>query len=322
MNAAKRKGTAPDREGVRDYVEGLQARICQALEAEEPSARFGDDPIDRGPKGFSRPRVLRSGSVIEQAAVNFTHTRGAELPASASQRRPELAGLSYEAISISLIVHPRNPYAPTSHANFRFFVASPPGQETESVWWFGGGFDLTPYYGFKEDVIHWHKTARDALSPWGEDLYPRFKVACDEYFFLPHRGEARGIGGIFFDDFADGGFDRAFGVVRSAGDAYIDAYLPILRRRRDVPHGEKERRFQLMRRGRYVEFNLLYDRGTRFGLQAGGRTESILASLPPEVHWHYDWTPEQESPEARLVEDFLAPRDWLAAVPKEVDGGD
>lgn len=313
-----RRQAEPDRERVADWIEGLQDRICQRLEAEDGRARFSDDELDRGQRGRSRPRVLRDGPVLEQAAVSFSHTRGAEMPEAATLRRPELSGRSYEAISVSLIVHPRNPYAPTSHANFRFFSAGEPGEAEPQVWWFGGGFDLTPYYGFEEDAVHWHRTARAALRAGGPELYPRFKAACDAYFFLPHRGEARGIGGIFFDDFDEGGFEAAFAVVRAAGEAYLEAYLPILRRRKNTPYAERERNFQLYRRGRYVEFNLLYDRGTRFGLQAGGRTESILASLPPVVHWHYGFEPEPGSPEARLPEDYLRPREWLNGI----EGGD
>jgi coproporphyrinogen III oxidase len=254
--------------------------------------------------------VLTGGPHIEQAAVNFSHTAGAALPAAASVRHPELAGAAYEAVSVSLIVHPRNPYAPTSHCNVRCFAASP--AEGEPVWWFGGGFDLTPYYGFQEDAIHWHRTARDLCAPHGASVHARLKEACDAYFVLPHRGEARGIGGLFFDDWSEGGFDASFALLRSVGDGYLDAYLPILERRKSTPFGERERDFQLYRRGRYVEFNLAYDRGTRFGLQAGGRIESILASLPPVVHWRYDWQPEPGTPEAALYTDFLPPRDWLA----------
>ena len=317
MSVADRGREAPELDAVRVFLEEFQGRICTSLEAHEAKFRFSNERVDRGSGGVSFPRVLRGGDVFEQAAVNFSHTRGAKLPAAATQRRPEIEGLSYEAVSVSLIVHPRNPFVPTSHANFRFFNAVRPEDGSPVAWWFGGGFDLTPYYGFEEDAIHWHKTARDALAPWGEDLYPRFKAACDAYFFLPHRDEARGIGGIFFDDFDRGGFEAAFGVVRSAADAYLEAYLPIVRRRFETPYGERQRQFQLWRRGRYVEFNLLYDRGTRFGLQAGGRTESILASLPPEVHWHYDWSPQPGSPEAALADKFLPPRDWVAGS----DGG-
>jgi coproporphyrinogen III oxidase len=298
---------------VHDFLSDLQDRICAGLEQVDGEARFRREEIERPGGGQSRPRILEDGPVIEKSAVNFTHTVGNQLPPAASQRRPELAGRSYEAVSISLIVHPRNPYAPTCHANFRFFIApAPAGEASDAGWWFGGGFDLTPYYGFDEDVVHWHRTAREACRPFGDDLYPRLKQACDEYFFLPHREEARGVGGIFFDDFCEPSFDSCFGFVRSAGDAFLDAYLPILRKRRDTPYGDREREFQLYRRGRYVEFNLLQDRGTRFGLQAAGRVESILASLPPLVAWRYDWQPEPDSAEADLYTRFLPPRDWLS----------
>jgi coproporphyrinogen III oxidase len=233
--------------------------------------------------------VLEDGPVIEKAAVNFTHARGDRLPSAATERRPELAGAAFQAVSLSLIVHPRNPYAPTSHANLRLFSAEPPSGN--AVWWFGGGFDLTPYYGFDEDAVHWHQVARDACRPLGGDAYARLKRACDEYFFLPHRREPRGIGGLFFDDLAEGGYERCFEFVRSVGDHYLGAYRPILARRKETPYGERERDFQLYRRGRYVEFNLVYDRGTRYGLQSGRRIESVLASLPPAVHWRYDWQP-------------------------------
>lgn len=310
--AGDSQGVRPDLEQVRVYFEGLQAGICAGLEAEEVrGARFSTDEFPHASGGLGRPRILTGGDVFEHAAVNFSHTRGDRMPATATQRRPELAGRSYEAVSVSQIVHPRNPYVPTSHANFRFFLAADDSAAHEDIWWFGGGFDLTPYYGFAEDAVDWHRAARDACAPFGDDLYPEFKQACDEYFYLKHRAEPRGIGGIFFDDFDRGGFDSAFAFVRSVSRAYLDAYLPIVRRRRETTYGEREREFQLYRRGRYVEFNLLYDRGTRFGLEAGGRTESILASLPPAVQWRYDWQPEPGSPEASLSEEFLKPRDWL-----------
>jgi len=295
---------------VRRFLEGFQDRVCATLEAEEPTARFRRDEIEREGGGRSRPRVLEDGDVVERSAVNFSHTVGHRLPPAATERRPELQGGRYEAVSVSLIVHPRNPYAPTCHANFRFFTAGREG--VEPVWWFGGGFDLTPFYGFREDVIAWHRAARDACAPYGDDLYPRLKKACDDYFHLPHRDEPRGVGGIFFDDFDEGGFDASFAFVRDAAGAFLDAYAPILRARKDTPHGERERDFQLVRRGRYVEFNLIHDRGTRFGLQAGARTESLLGSMPPLARWRYDWRPEPGSPEARLTEEFLPPRDWLA----------
>jgi len=300
---------APAMAAVRTYLLDLQDRVCAALEAADGAARFDrrELPGERG--GLARPRVLGGGEVLEHAAVNFSHARGARLPEAASATRPHLAGASYEAVSLSLIVHPRNPYAPTSHANVRAFTASPAGGE--ATWWFGGGFDLTPYYGFEEDAVHWHRTARDVCAPHGADVYARLKQACDVYFHLPHRGEARGIGGLFFDDWSEGGFDSGFALLRGVGEGFLDAYLPILERRKRTPYGERERAFQLYRRGRYVEFNLVYDRGTRFGLEAGGRTESILASLPPVAHWRYDWQPEPGTPEARLYTDFLPPRDWL-----------
>lgn len=291
---------------VRTWLEELQDAICTALERADGEIGFREDPLETGGGGLSRPRVLEGGPVIERAAVNFSHTRGASLPGAASARRPELAGREYEAVSVSLIVHPRNPYAPTSHANLRFFLSTK--QDADPIWWFGGGFDMTPYYGFEEDAVHWHATAREAAG----DLYPEFKLACDEYFFLKHRAEPRGIGGVFFDDFDRGGFEQAFSVTRRIGDAFLPAYLPILENRKGTPYGERERSFQTWRRGRYVEFNLIQDRGTLFGLQAGGRTEAILASLPPEVTWRYDWHPEPNSPEEELFERFLVPRDWLA----------
>ncbi len=302
-----------DPEPVRAYLLDLQDRICDALESADASQRFREDRFERDDGGFSRPRVLSDGAVLERAAVSLSHTLGTRLPPAATERRPDLVGGSYEAVSVSLIVHPRNPYVPTTHANLRCFVATKPGHEP--VWWFGGGFDLTPYYGFEEDAVHWHRTARAACDPYGTELYPEFKKTCDEYFFLEHRGEPRGIGGLFFDDFERGGFENAFGLLRSIGDHFLPAYLPILERRRDTAYGEREREFQLYRRGRYVEFNLVYDRGTRFGLQAGARTESILVSMPPLASWRYDWRPEPGSAEERLYTDFLRPRDWLAGEP-------
>jgi coproporphyrinogen III oxidase len=247
--------------------------------------------------------------VFEKGGVNFSRVHGAGMPASATAHRPELAGRSFQALGVSLVMHPLNPYAPTSHANVRFFLAEKAG--VDPVWWFGGGYDLTPYYGFEEDCMHWHRTARDACTPFGEEVYARFKKWCDEYFFLKHRNEPRGIGGLFFDDLNAWGFERCFEFVRAIGDSYISAYLPILRRRKNTPCGEREREFQLYRRGRYVEFNLVYDRGTLFGLQSGGRTESILMSLPPRVAWRYNWEPEPGTPEARLYSDFLVTKDWV-----------
>ncbi len=303
---------APSVEAVAAYLMDLQNRICAGLEGADGEAHFHRDELPREGGGVSRPRVLEDGPCIEKAAVNFTHTFGNRMPPAATERRPDLAGGTYQAASVSLIVHPRNPYAPTSHANFRCFFARPPEDagSQDPTWWFGGGFDLTPYYGFEEDAVAWHRVARDACAPFGDDLYPRFKKACDGYFFLEHRHEPRGIGGIFFDDFDEGGFEAAFAFVRSVGDAYLDAYLPILERRKDTPYGERERSFQLYRRGRYVEFNLLQDRGTRFGLQAATRVESVLASMPPLVAWRYDWRPEPGTAEDALYTDFLRPRDW------------
>jgi coproporphyrinogen III oxidase len=299
----------PDLEAVHAYLEGLQSRICEGLESLDGEARFRRETFEREGGGVSRPAVLEGGPVFEKAAVHFTHTHGREMPAAATQRRPELAGRTYEAISVSLIVHPRNPYVPTCHANYRFFVAKDAAGEAP-VWWFGGGFDCTPYYGFREDAIQWHRVARAACEVHSSTLYPRFKAQCDQYFYLPHRREPRGIGGIFYDDFDEGGFDAAFALWRSTGDAFLDAYAPIVERRRKTEWGERERDFQLYRRGRYVEFNLLIDRGTRFGLEAGARTESVLASLPSLVAWRYDWSPEPGSAEAELYDVFLVPRDW------------
>jgi len=287
----------------------LQDSICAALEDEDGTARFREDAWERDGGGGGRTRVVEGGPVLEKAGVNFSHVRGDRLPPTASQRRPELEGRGFEAMGVSLIVHPRNPYAPTSHANLRFFIAEKEGEEP--VWWFGGGFDLTPYYGFEEDAVHWHATAKAACDPFGDGLYARFKKECDEYFFLPHRNEPRGVGGLFFDDFDEGGFVNAFALVRSVGDHYMPAYRPLLARRKDAEYGERQRDFQLYRRGRYVEFNLAYDRGTRFGLQSGGRIESILVSLPSEVRWRYDWSPEDGSEEAQLYEVFLKARDWV-----------
>ncbi|MDG2335174.1 MAG: oxygen-dependent coproporphyrinogen oxidase [Myxococcota bacterium] len=300
-------------ERVRDYLMDLQERVCSALEEIDADAQFRRDEIPREGGGVSRPRVLEEGAVCEKAAVNFTHTTGNRMPPAATERRPDLVGGSYEAVSVSLIVHPLNPHAPTCHANYRFFIATPPAESenSEPVWWFGGGFDLTPYYGYEEDVVHWHESARAACAPFGDALHGELKEACDEYFHLPHRNEPRGVGGIFFDDFDRGGFEEAFAFVRSVGDAFLVAYPPILKRRKDLAYGDRERNFQLYRRGRYAEFNLLHDRGTRFGLQAASRTESVLASMPPLAAWRYDWQPEPGSREEELTARFLKPRDWL-----------
>ncbi|MCP5305314.1 MAG: oxygen-dependent coproporphyrinogen oxidase [Chromatiaceae bacterium] len=299
----------PDIEAVRGYLLDLQDRICEAL-ADEDGAPFREDAWQRPGGGGGRSRVLEGGQLFEKAGVNFSHVFGDGLPPSATAQRPELAGRRFQAMGVSLVIHPRNPHIPTSHANVRFFIAEKP--DADPVWWFGGGFDLTPYYGRHEDARHWHATAKAACDPFGEDVYGRFKQWCDDYFFLKHRDEPRGIGGLFFDDLNEWGFERSFAFLRSVGDHYVPAYLPIVQRRRADPHGEREREFQLYRRGRYVEFNLVYDRGTIFGLQTGGRTESILMSLPPLVSWRYDWKPEPGSAEAELYDVFLKPRDWLA----------
>ena len=298
-----------DKDAVRQYLLGLQDAVCSALEQEDGRATFREDAWDRLEGGGGRSRVLAEGAYIEKAGINFSHVKGDKLPPSASAQRPELAGRGFEAMGVSMIVHPHNPYAPTSHVNVRFFIATREGKAP--VWWFGGGFDLTPFYGFKEDAVYWHRTARAACMPFGADLYDRYKAWCDEYFFLKHRQEPRGVGGLFFDDFNEGGFARSFDFMRSVGDHYWKAYGPILARRKETPYGERERSFQLYRRGRYVEFNLVYDRGTLFGLQSGGRTESILVSMPPLVRWEYDWQPEPDSPESALYEVFLQPRDWV-----------
>lgn len=294
---------------VKAYLLDLQDRICQALAAEDGGAEFIEDSWDRPEGGGGRSRVIKNGSVFEKGGVNFSHVHGNQMPASATAHRPELKGRDFEAMGVSLVMHPENPMIPTSHANVRFFIAEKPGEDP--VWWFGGGFDLTPYYGNDEDCIHWHQVAKDACDPFGEDVYPRYKKWCDDYFFLKHRGEPRGIGGLFFDDLNELGFEQSFALMRAIGDAYIEAYLPIVQRRKSEAYGEKERDFQLHRRGRYVEFNLVFDRGTLFGLQTGGRTESILMSLPPEVRWDYNWAPEAGTPEARLTEYYLQSRDWL-----------
>lgn len=300
----------PDPGRVRNYLLELQKEICSALEQMDGGARFGSDPAEDPDVGFSLPRVMAGGRLIEKAGVHFSHSRGSDLPRAATGSRPQLAGRSFQAVSLSLIVHPVNPFVPTTHMNLRFFLAEKP--EEEPVWWFGGGFDLTPVYGFEEDAIHWHRTTKAACEPFGGELYPRFKKACDEYFYLPHRKENRGVGGLFFDDHSEGGFDRTFEFVRSVGDHFLPGYLPIVERRRETPYGEREREFQRYRRGRYAEFNLLYDRGTRYGLQSGRRVEAVLSSMPPEVRWEYGWEPEPGTPEAELVNAFLTPRDWLA----------
>ena len=309
--------SAFDPAAVKDYLLGLQGRISAALEEEDGSGRFREDRWERPEGGGGRSRVLEGGEVIEKGGINFSHVTGERLPPSATAQRPELAGRSFQAMGVSLVIHPRNPYVPTSHANVRFFVAEAPGEDP--VWWFGGGYDLTPYYGFEEDVVHWHRTALAACEPLGgEAAYRRYKRWCDEYFHLRHRGEARGVGGLFFDDLNEPDFETCFGFLRRVGDSYLDAYRPILARRKGLPWGERERAFQCYRRGRYVEFNLVYDRGTLFGLQSGGRTESILMSLPPLVEWRYDWHPEPGSPEEVLYARFLPPRDWLGIGEEDV----
>ncbi len=294
---------------VKQYLLSLQDAICQQLEAEDGVATFVEDNWQRDGGGGGRTRVLTDGAVFEQGGVNFSHVFGDKLPPSATAQRPELAGRSFQAMGVSLVIHPHNPMIPTSHANVRFFIADKEG--AEPVWWFGGGFDLTPYYGFEEDCVAWHKTAKTACEPFGEGVYERYKQWCDDYFFLKHRHEPRGVGGLFFDDLHEWGFDKCFAFMRSVGDHYIQAYRPIVGRRKDLAFTQAQRDFQLYRRGRYVEFNLVYDRGTLFGLQSGGRTESILMSLPPLVKWRYNWQPEEGTEEARLYRDFLRPRDWV-----------
>jgi coproporphyrinogen III oxidase len=348
-------GDEPDSEAVLAYLAALQERLTAALEAEDGGARFVEDAWQRPEGGGGRSRVLSRGAVFEQAGVAFSHIFGPSLPRAATAHRPELEGRSFEAAGVSLVVHPANPYVPTCHLNVRFFcgggreedptrfrhgrgrptggpeggAAAEPAEAAElggageptggaaepAAWWFGGGFDLTPFYGFREDAVHWHRTAREAVAPFGEEVFPRLKRWCDDYFYLPHRGEPRGIGGLFFDDLTEGGFARCFALARSVADHLLPAYLPIVARRKPMSYGERERQFQLYRRGRYVEFNLLHDRGTLFGLQSRGRTESILMSLPPLVRWQYGYRSEPGTPEARLVEEFLRPRDWLAAEP-------
>ncbi len=297
---------------VKPYFLKLQELIVQRLEQVDGKP-FLKDVWQRPEGGGGITRLIEEGNLLERGGVNFSHVMGERLPPSATAHRPELAGRPWEAMGVSLVLHPRNPYAPTVHMNVRFFCAYPAAAEGgEPVWWFGGGMDLTPYYGFEEDARHFHAICRKALEPFGADYYCRFKKWCDEYFFLKHRNEPRGVGGIFYDDFNEGGFDHAFNLTESVGDHFLPAYLPILERRVDIPYGERERDFQAYRRGRYVEFNLVWDRGTLFGLQSGGRTESILMSLPPIVKWRYAWQPEPGSPEARLYTDFLKPRDWLS----------
>ena len=311
VSSSRADAPAIDTGAVRRYLLGLQERIVGALQAEDGHA-FASDGWTREPggrlEGDGLSRLVEDGGVLERGGCNFSHVKGRTLPPSATQHRPDLAGAPFEAMGVSLVMHPRNPYVPTVHMNVRMFAALPEGREP--VVWFGGGMDLTPYYGFEEDARHFHQTCRQALDPIDAALYPRFKTWCDEYFFLKHRNEPRGVGGVFYDDFAELGFEGSFAMTRAVGDAFVAAYLPIVQRRRDMPYGERERDFQAYRRGRYVEFNLVFDRGTLFGLQSGGRTESILMSMPPLVKWRYAWSPEPGTPEARLYTDFLRPRDW------------
>ena len=306
----------PDIKAVKNYLLSLQNSICDQLSEEDGGATFEDDIWEREPNpekpgmtGDGRTRLLVDGNIIEQGGVNFSHVFGEKMPASATAHRPELAGRSFQALGVSLVIHPKNPYIPTSHANVRFFIAEKEGEDP--VWWFGGGYDLTPYYGFNDDCINWHKTAKEACSPFGSNVYARFKNWCDEYFYLKHRDEQRGIGGLFFDDLNEWGFEKSFEFLKSVGDSYIKAYRPIMAKRKSTEYGDSERDFQLYRRGRYVEYNLVYDRGTLFGLQSGGRTESILMSMPPLVKWKYNYKPEKGSEEAKLYDYFLKPRSWV-----------
>lgn len=298
-----------DKHAVKAFLLQLQEQICAALEQSDGAARFVEDSWERAEGGGGRSRVLTKGAVFEQAGVNFSHVFGDKMPASATAHRPELAGRRFEAMGVSLVIHPNSPFIPTSHANVRFFIAEKEGEAP--VWWFGGGFDLTPYYPFEDDVRHWHQVAFDCCAPFGADVYPKYKAWCDEYFYLKHRGETRGVGGLFFDDLNQWGFERSFAFMRAVGEAYIKAYQPIVERRKQTPYSEAQRQFQLYRRGRYVEFNLVFDRGTLFGLQSGGRTESILMSMPPLVRWEYGFVPAEGSAEALLYQRYLQPQDWL-----------
>ena len=309
MNDQQALMSDPNKTAVQDYLLQLQEAICNALASADGGQPFVEDEWQRPEGGGGRSRILSEGAIIEKGGVNFSHISGDNMPASASAHRPELAGRSFEAMGVSLVIHPYNPYIPTSHANVRFFIAEKPGQPP--IWWFGGGYDLTPYYGDESDCQHWHRTAKGACDPFGEDFYPKFKQWCDDYFHLPHRNEQRGIGGLFFDDFNELGFQQSFEFMQSIANSYLSAYIPIINRQKHKTYNDQQRQFQLYRRGRYVEFNLVYDRGTLFGLQTGGRTESILMSLPPLVRWDYDWQPEPGSPEAKLTEFFLQPRAWV-----------
>ena len=298
-----------DLHAVKDYLLGLQSHICQALAAEDGVGQFEEDNWSREAGGGGRSCVMRDGQIFESAGINFSHVFGDGLPASATAHRPELAGRSFQAMGVSLVIHPHNPLIPTSHANVRFFIAEKDGEDP--VWWFGGGFDLTPYYAEEEDVIHWHQSCKDACQPFGDEVHAKYKKWCDDYFYLKHRDEPRGVGGLFFDDLNEWGFDRCFKFMQSVGNHYVPAYLPIVAKRKALPYTEQQRDFQLYRRGRYVEFNLVYDRGTLFGLQSGGRTESILMSMPPLVKWTYDWQPEKGSAEDELYSKYLVARDWV-----------
>ncbi|MDP3516138.1 MAG: oxygen-dependent coproporphyrinogen oxidase [Pseudohongiella sp.] len=309
-NSGKSTNTDVNADQVRDFLLSLQNSICSSLESVDGKGKFREDSWQRDQGGSGITRVISDGNVFEKGGVNFSHVFGNNLPPSASATRPEMAGRSFQAMGVSLVIHPGNPLVPTSHANFRFFIAEKPGEAP--VWWFGGGYDLTPYYGNEDDCHHWHQVAKLSCEPFGKELYPRFKKECDEYFYLPHRKEPRGIGGLFFDDFNELGFEKSFAMVKSIASSYVDAYCPIVEARKALPFTEQQKQFQRYRRGRYVEFNLVYDRGTLFGLQSGlGRVESILMSLPPEVRWVYDWHPEQGTEEARLYSDFLRARDWV-----------
>ncbi len=299
----------PDKNAVLSYLTNLQNTICSELELEDGSGQFVPETWVREEGGGGESRVLSDGSVIEKGGVNFSHVMGGKMPASATAQRPELEGCSFEAMGVSLVIHPNNPYIPTSHANVRFFIAEKEG--ADPIWWFGGGYDLTPYYGFEEDCVHWHQTAKSACDPFGVGVYPEYKKWCDDYFYLKHRDEPRGVGGLFFDDLNKPGFEKSFSLMRSIGDSFTKAYLPIVQKRKHTPFEDREKQFQLYRRGRYVEFNLIYDRGTLFGLQTGGRTESILMSLPPLVRWEYNWVPEEGSKESELYSRFLKHRDWI-----------
>ncbi|MFT5721250.1 MAG: coproporphyrinogen III oxidase [Motiliproteus sp.] len=308
---------AVDIQPVIEFMQQLQDQICTALEAVDGQASFKQDNWVKSSGGGGRSRVITDGGVFEKGGVNFSHVLGDNMPGSATAHRPELAGRSYQAVGVSLVMHPENPQVPTSHANIRFFIAEKEGEEP--IWWFGGGFDLTPCYGFEQDCRDWHQASKAICDPFGPELYPEYKAWCDRYFYLKHRDEPRGIGGLFFDDLNEPGFERSFAFVKAIGEGFLDAYLPLVERRQDTPYGEAEKRFQRYRRGRYVEFNLVFDRGTLFGLQSGGRTESILMSLPPEVRWEYNYQPEPGSAEARLTEHFLQPHDWLAETETETE---